>query len=128
MQDYIAHVTEINDYLTKFPPVTQGGNATKLPDNKLLDLLELRIIIKWQWQMQVQNLDPMDGTLRNFQDFCKPLESTLDDPLQTTNLIRRLDRRKTRNTIRTTTTTRKRSTIVFCTGITLRNSLKSSTA
>ena len=46
VQDYIACVTEINDYLTKSPPLfIAGGNATKLLDNKLLDLLEFRIPI-----------------------------------------------------------------------------------
>ena len=55
VQDYIAQVIEINNYLEEFPPTIVGRNATKLPDNELLDLLEFRIPIKWQQQMQVQN-------------------------------------------------------------------------
>ena len=66
VQDYIAQVTEINN--------------TKLPDNEILDLLEFRIPIKWQRQMQVQNFKPTSGTLRDFQDFCDRLEAALDDP------------------------------------------------
>ena len=45
VQDYIACVTEINNYLTKSPLFIAGGNATKLLDKKLLDLLEFRIPI-----------------------------------------------------------------------------------
>ena len=48
VQDYIDHMININDYLKEFPPVIVGGNATKLPGNELLDLLEFRIPIKWQ--------------------------------------------------------------------------------
>ena len=78
MQDYIARVIEINNYLTEFPPTVVGGDAIKLPDDELLDLLEFGIPIKWQRQMQVQNFKPTAGTLREFQDFCKRLESALE--------------------------------------------------
>ena len=79
VREYIARVIEINNYLEEFPPVTIGGNATKLPDDELLDLLEFGIPIKWQRQMQVQNFEPTAGTLREFQDFCERLEIALDD-------------------------------------------------
>ena len=46
MKLYFAHVIEINDYLEEFLPVIVGRNSTKLPDNKLLDLLEFGIPIK----------------------------------------------------------------------------------
>ena len=51
MQEYIARVIKINDYLKESPPTVVGGNTTKLPDNKLLDLLEFGIPISWQRQM-----------------------------------------------------------------------------
>ena len=81
VQDYITRVIKINDYLAEFPPTIVGGDAVKLPDNKLLDLLEFGIPINWQRQMQVQNFEPMAGTLRDFQYFCKHLESALDKPV-----------------------------------------------
>ena len=62
-----------------FPPTIVGRDAIKLPDDKLLDLLEFGIPIKWQRQMQVQKFEPTAGTLRKFQDFCKRLESALDE-------------------------------------------------
>ena len=80
VQDYIARVIEINNYREEFLPVITGRNATKLPGDELLDLLEFRIPIKWQRQLQVQNFEPTAGTLHDFQDFCKRLESALDDP------------------------------------------------
>ena len=81
VQDYIARMIEINNYLEEFLPVIAGGNATKLPFNKLLDLLEFGIPIKWQQQMQVQNFKPKAGTLLGFQNFWERLESALDKPV-----------------------------------------------
>ena len=81
VHDYIARVIEINNYLAEFPPTIVGRNATKLPDDKLLNLLEFRIPIKWQRQMQVKDFEPTAGTLRYFQDVCKRLESALNNPV-----------------------------------------------
>ena len=78
VQDYISWVIKINNYLAEFPPTIVGRNATKLPDKELLDLLEFRIPIKWQRQMQLQNFESTTRTLRDFQDFCECLESALD--------------------------------------------------
>ena len=80
VQDYIAQVTEINNYLTKFPPVTQGRNSIKLLDDKLLDLLDFGTPLKWQRQIQVQNFKPTSRTLCGFQDFCEHLESASEYP------------------------------------------------
>ena len=80
VQDYIARMIKINDYLEEFPPVIAGRNSTKLPDNELLDLLEFGIPIKWQQKMQVQNVEPTAWTLRDFQDLCERQESASDDP------------------------------------------------
>ena len=33
VQEYIARVIKINDYLKEFPPTIVGRNTTKLPDN-----------------------------------------------------------------------------------------------
>ena len=54
---------EINDYLTEFPPTVVGGDSTKIVDDELLDLLEFRILISWQRQMQIQNFVPTAGTI-----------------------------------------------------------------
>ena len=81
MQKYIAGVIKINDYLKEFPSTIIGRNPTKLLGDELLDLLEFGIPIKWQGPMQVQNFEPTVRTLRDFQDFCKRLESAFDNPV-----------------------------------------------
>ena len=80
VQDYIACMIKINDYLEEFLLVIAGGNATKLLHTEPLDLQEYVIPIKWQRQMQVQNFEPTARTLHDFQDFWECLESALDDP------------------------------------------------
>ena len=64
VQEYIACVIKINDYLKEFLPVIVGRNATKIPDNKLLEILEFGIPIKWQEKIQFQNFEPTAGILR----------------------------------------------------------------
>ena len=107
VHDYTASVTELTNYLKDFSPVTVDRNTTKLPDNKLLDLLDFRIPINWQQQMHVQNFEPTARTLYGFQNFYKCLESTLEDlPVDNISLTTSPDKMKVlRNTIVTTTTT-----------------------
>ena len=122
VRDYIAHVIEINDYLTEFPPTVVGGDSTKLSDDKLLDLLEFGIPIKWQRQMQVHNFEPTAGTLREFQDFCERLESALDKyaVTQDTNSKKPSGHEKGKKKNAVKTQTPKTLNSVCCMGKTLR--------
>ena len=97
VQEYIAWVIEINDYLTEFPPTIVGGNSTKLPDNKLLDLLEFGILISWQQQMQIQNFVPTTGTIRDFQDFCERLKDAMNKYHADPRYNKTSDKEKTTN-------------------------------
>ena len=45
-KDYIARVCKINSYLTAFP-TEPGREATKLPTDELLDLLEFGVPLRW---------------------------------------------------------------------------------
>ena len=45
-KDYIAQVYKINSYLMAFP-TKPGRDPTKLPADKLLDLLEFGVPLKW---------------------------------------------------------------------------------
>ena len=65
VQDYITWIIKINDYLTEFPPTIVGGDAVKRSDDEILDLLEFGIMIKWQRQMQVQNIKPTAGIINH---------------------------------------------------------------
>ena len=96
--------------------------TTKLPDDKLLDVLEFGIPIKWKWKIQDQNFKPIAGILRDFQDFCEHLESALDDPPadNKSNKTSGQEKGNKKTPSEKTTTTRTKSISACCTGITLR--------
>ena len=43
IKEYVSRVVEINNYLLQFHPSVPLGNSEKLPNNKLLELLEFGI-------------------------------------------------------------------------------------
>ena len=94
-KDYIARVCEINSYLTAFP-TEPGRQATKLPTDELLDLLEFGVPLRWQRAMHLHGFEPQEGNIKSFTTFCERLESSLDEPalknkaLQTTRRTRKL--------------------------------------
>ena len=79
-KDYIARVCKINSYLTAFP-TEPGRQATKLPTNKLLDLLEFGVPLRWQRSTHLHVFKPQEQTIKDFMTFCKRLESSLEDPI-----------------------------------------------
>ena len=118
--EHIAQVIKINNYLEEFLPTMLGGNATKLPDNELLDLLDFGTPTKWQQQMQVQNFKPTAKTLQDFQDFCKHLDSALDNQV-TDNKSNKMSREKNNKKIhRNNKNNKGKRTFACCLGITLR--------
>ena len=78
-KDYIARVCEINSYLTAFP-TEPGRQATKLPTDELLDLLEFGVPLRWQRAMHLHGFEPQEGNIKSFATFCERLESSLDEP------------------------------------------------
>ena len=46
IKEYVARVAEISNYLPQFSPSVQLENSKKLPNNKILELLEFRIPLK----------------------------------------------------------------------------------
>jgi cell pole-organizing protein PopZ len=74
-REYSARIVEMNNYLPKFPPLTEGGPApTKLPDDEIIDLLEFGVPGSWQKSMVVQDFDPMAHTVREVVAFCERME------------------------------------------------------
>ena len=63
-----------NSYLTAFP-TTPGREATKLPTNDLLDLLEFGVLLKRQRAMHLHGFEPQEGKIKEFATFCEHLES-----------------------------------------------------
>ena len=50
--EVVTHLMEINGYLSKIPPANSMDPApTKLPGDKVLDILEFGILNSWQKQM-----------------------------------------------------------------------------
>ena len=65
----------MNNYLNQFPVPGTGITADKLPQDKLLDLLEFGIPLQWQSQMRLQAFEPYTKTVREFVKFCERLEA-----------------------------------------------------
>jgi hypothetical protein len=73
IQDYVARIVEMNEYLPLMPEI--GGNPPdKLPEDELLELLEFSLPEKWQVAMLLQDFDPADHSLDKFVAFCTRLE------------------------------------------------------
>ena len=64
IKQYVARVVEINEYLPRFPPKVIGGNSEKLPDKKLLELLEFGIPLKWCNQLHLRNFNVQEHTIK----------------------------------------------------------------
>ena len=56
-KDYIACICKINSYLTTFP-TNSDREASKLPTDELLDLLEFGVPLKWQRAMHLHGFKP----------------------------------------------------------------------
>ena len=82
IRSYANRITELNEYLTSFPPF--GGNQS-LPDEEILDLMEFGIPRAWQNQFTIQGFDPQANSVNDFVQFCEHLEST-----ETTNSVSQL--------------------------------------
>eukprot|EP00957_Ditylum_brightwellii_P023358 1763067-Ditylum_brightwellii.AAC.1 len=63
VKEWVAQVTELNGYLKDFS--AHNGNLTQpLSTDKLLDILEYRVLAKWCREFTVQGFDPMDQGLQ----------------------------------------------------------------
>ncbi len=69
-RDYVARVNELNDYLTKFPPIN-GNPPSKMPDEQLLDILEYGVPSSWQQKFAEHGYDPIEGTFDDFVNWCE---------------------------------------------------------
>ena len=68
VKDYVARVVEINGYLHRFHDGVQGVQATALPEDMLVDLLEFGVPVAWQ-KIRLHDIQLMNGTVRKFVDF-----------------------------------------------------------
>ena len=71
--DFVAHLREINAYLSMFSAI--GANPPEaLPDDKLLDILEYRIANMWQHTMIIHNFNPLEHMVAEFVSFFECME------------------------------------------------------
>ena len=66
----------MNELLTLFPDPSSTIKETKIPKDKILDILEYAMPCSWQRQMVLQGFDPIEYTVSDLVDFCKRMEST----------------------------------------------------
>ena len=81
VKDTVERVITINELLTRFPDTSPTIPTAKIPDNKILDLLESAMLHTWQRRMVLQRFDPMDRTIAELVKFCKRIESTKEPPV-----------------------------------------------
>ena len=79
IKEYVARAVEINNYLLQFPPSVPTGNSKKLTNNKLLELLEFGIPLKWRNKLHLKKIKVQEHTIKEFTKMCKRIESALSD-------------------------------------------------
>ena len=67
-------ITINNDELTELPPF--DGNAQRLSDDEIIDILTSGIPKSWIREMDKQNFDPTEGTITEVLNFCERMESS----------------------------------------------------
>ncbi len=72
-REFVSRVCEINELLTEFP---EADEASKLPRDELLDLMEFGMPGSWQKAMILQDFDPVSHSIAEFIGFCERLELT----------------------------------------------------
>ena len=69
---FIFCINYIIEYLKKFPPF---GAGQRLPEDKILELVEFSLPEKWQKSLVVQGFDSATHGLTELVEFCESLET-----------------------------------------------------
>ena len=80
VKDFVEWVIAINKLLTLFHDPSSKVVVNKIPNHKILDLLESVMHYSWQRHMVLQCLEPIDWTIAYLVDFCEQLEATEESP------------------------------------------------
>ena len=84
IREFMTRLNEINELLTLFPPVRDGQEAEKLPDDKLMDIAEFAVPATWQKTMIMHGFDPISHSSAEFVEFCERIEFSEGDNKQET--------------------------------------------
>ena len=79
-KQFVEHVIHINELLERFPDPSSTRTAAKMPEDKILDLLEDSMPHAWQRHIRLQGFKPLESSIKEFVEFCKRLESTEELP------------------------------------------------
>ena len=80
VKDFVEQVVTMKELLTCFPDASPTVPTAKIPDNKILDLLESEMPISWQRHMVLHGFDPMDRTIAELVNFCERIKLTKELP------------------------------------------------
>ena len=75
-KQFVERVIHINKLLERFPDPSSTTAAAKMPENKILDILEESMPHVWQKHMRLQRLKTLESSINEFIDLCKGLELT----------------------------------------------------
>jgi hypothetical protein len=73
MREHVAQIVEIKDQIPTCPNAHEAPAAVKLPDDELMNVLELRCPNSWQKQMILQDFDSVTSTTAEFVQFCEQI-------------------------------------------------------
>ena len=79
-KQFVEHVIHINALLERFPDTSSTTAAAKMPEGKILDVLEASMPCAWQKHMRLQGFKSLKSTIKEFVKFSKQLELTEDVP------------------------------------------------
>jgi hypothetical protein len=71
IREYVDRILELNDYLVYFPTKEGEAEATKLPDEEILDILVFGIPNTWQKKMVELGFDSLSHTPNEFIEICE---------------------------------------------------------
>ena len=71
IREYVDRILELNDYLVYFPTKDGEADATKLPDEEILDILVFGIPNTWQKKMVELGFDSLSHTPNEFIEVCE---------------------------------------------------------
>jgi hypothetical protein len=71
IREYVDRILELNDYLVYFPTKIGEADATKLPDEEIMDILVFGIPNTWQKRMVELGFDSSSHTPNEFIEMCE---------------------------------------------------------
>ena len=75
MQQFAARISELNSYLTRFPPISSTRLAEEIPPEEIVEILEAGIPSSWKTQMSLTGFDAHEHDAEAFVKKCREFET-----------------------------------------------------